>query len=175
MAPGSSRHPLEGQPNSPATSTCSRLRTRRPVSSAPGALAGSLEDTADHRLSLRHNLGYQRHAKGIQGRLHYFHLGQVGPVILAVPKLEQAIFRDRDIATGSGAVHSHHVCLQVVYAHRPLVHFHLKRRPVLIVSQSIQNTFQPIIAEIQPANHLTETFWHRCGFLSIQGCTWFNR
>ena len=51
----------------------------------------------------------------IQGRQHDLDLGQVRAVVLAMPKLEQPVFRHAPAPAGRGTIQAHALGLQIVH------------------------------------------------------------
>jgi len=102
----------------------------------------------------RNDLGRQRHPQGIQGRHHHLELGQIGPVIFALPKLKQPLFCHRPIATSRGTIHAHSLGLQIIHSKRAPVQIGLERSPVFILRQLIQHNPQPVVTPFQPSHRL---------------------
>jgi hypothetical protein len=106
-------------------------------------IAGSIRPlSGDH-------IGRHRQPQGIQGGQHHRDLGQVRAMVLAVAALEQPVFRDRPVAAGRGAIHTHALRLQVVHPQPLPGQRPLQAAPAHIVTQGLPNRRQPVIADIQ--------------------------
>jgi len=70
-------------------------------------------------------------------------------MVLAVPELEQPVFRHTPIAAGDGAIQAHARWLQLIDAQQLPVQGAFKRRPAIIVTQGLQDPCQPVVANVQ--------------------------
>jgi len=93
-----------------------------------------------------HDRGRQRHAERIKHRHGDLPLRQIGPMILAVPELEQP-FR-RHVGGRRRGIDADQASLQVVDAQRRLIEGAFKRAPAFSRGEVIEDGRQPIIGEI---------------------------
>ena len=129
---------------------------RRHFAIADVAQSSDLDDLADFgdlrqierivRRVASHDRRRQRQSKRIEHRQSDLQLRQIGPMILAVSKLEHPFGRDegRHCCT----VHARHALLQVVDANHALIERALKLYPVLRYAHVIEPRRQPIIGAI---------------------------
>ena len=102
----------------------------------------------------RHKLADQGQAQRVQARQHDLDLRQIRAVIFAVAELQQAVLGHGPVACGRRAVEPHRPPLQIVHPQQTLVQRHLKRLPAGVITQGGQDIRQPIIGEVQRADHL---------------------
>jgi hypothetical protein len=96
----------------------------------------------------RHPIRGERHPQGVQNGLHDCDLRQVGALLLAVAKLEQASFTHRGVHAGAGTIDLHPCGSPVIYPHRMLMQGRLKGSPPRVITQAPQHTCEPVIGEI---------------------------
>jgi hypothetical protein len=96
----------------------------------------------------RHNLRRNRHPQGVQGRHHHLQLGQIRPMVFAMPKLKQPVFRHAPVTAGRGAIQPHPVRLQIIHAEGAPVEIGFKRLPLLGIGQFVQHDPQAIVAPL---------------------------
>ena len=83
--------------------------------------------------------GGQRHPQRVQHRQAYFELRQVGPPLLAVAELEQAVPGHADMAFHRRAVEAHPPGLQVVHAKQYAALLGFIGFPSLILAEPLQH------------------------------------
>jgi hypothetical protein len=109
----------------------------------------------------RDDVRRHRHAQGIQGRDHDLDLRPVGAVVLAMPKLEQPVFRHAPVAAGGGTIQADACRLQVIDAPHVLIQRPLKGAPAGIVAQGLQYGRQPVVADVQRVHQLSGALTQR--------------
>jgi hypothetical protein len=70
-------------------------------------------------------------------------------MVLAVPKLEQPVFRDAPVPASRGRIQPHTLGLPVVHAQQLLGEGAFKRLPGFVMTQRLQHGRQPVVAHVQ--------------------------
>src|SRR6266581_9785068 len=93
-----------------------------------------------------HDCRRQRQAERIEDRHGDLHLGQIGAMILAVPKLEYPF--GRHVGRRRRGVDTYYAPLQVVDAQQGLIEFAFKCDPAVSDTQVVEGRRQPIIGQV---------------------------
>ena len=101
------------------------------------------------RAMARHRLADQRQPQGVERRQHRFELPQVGPMVLTVPLLQQAVGgRWLVIDTDTRTVETDRISGQTIDPHPLLEHRGVQRCLDVYVAQHGQDVSQPIIGAV---------------------------
>ena len=131
----------------------------------PGAAEGGAH-RCDHgpieriiRALPTHHRRHQRQGEGIEGGEHNLHLRQVGPMVLTMSKLKQALGRDDRSDGGGGGIQAHLLRIESL----------LQSPPAGVVRERLQQTREAIIGEIQAVERPPESRGERRGALLHPG------
>ena len=123
----------------------------------------------------RHHLRGQRHAQGIEYRLHPLDLRQVRSIVFTRAKLKEPVLTDYSVGTSAGASDVHPCGGQRIDPHRVLIQGRCKGGPPGVVMQTAQHDFEPIIGKVEALDGLSCRGPKRPQPVATQGATWTRR
>jgi hypothetical protein len=99
----------------------------------------------------------------LRGSCHQFQLRQVGTVILAMASLHHPLFGHVVVAIARRAVQANPCQLELVHCHRRRPQVAFDRVPRLVLTQTIQDAPQPIIAELHLPDRVSQQVFQGVG------------